>query len=32
MENEISLILDKIDTGQELLDTKIIKEGSDDNE
>ena len=29
MQSELNLILDKLDTGQELLDTNIIKEGDD---
>ena len=29
MQNELNLILDKLDTGQELLDTNIIREGDD---
>ena len=29
MQKELNLILDKLDTGQELLDTNIIKEGDD---
>ena len=28
----LNQILDEIDTGQELLDTNIIKEGDDDND
>ena len=29
MQDELNLILDELDTGQELLDTNIIREGSE---